>query len=86
MTQSSPDGTAPLCFGPTDGSSLEGDQRHIGAFFRSAEERQRLLLPFIREGFEHREKAFPHGTRPRMKRAFSCRRASERARCAKKAP
>jgi hypothetical protein len=51
-----PPGTPLL--GPTDRSSLPGDYRHIGAFFQSADERDRTLLPFVREGFERREKAF----------------------------
>jgi hypothetical protein len=56
--------TASPPFGPTDASSLPGDYRHIGAFFQNAEERDRTLLPFIREGFERREKAF-HILNPR---------------------
>jgi hypothetical protein len=39
------------------GSEL-GAQRHICAFFHSAEEEYRVLLPFIKEGFERGEKAF----------------------------
>jgi hypothetical protein len=39
------------------GSEL-GPQRHVCAFFSSAEEEYRLLLPFIREGFERGERAF----------------------------
>ena len=35
-----------------------GNERHICAFFHSREEQYRVLLPFIREGFEHEEKAF----------------------------
>lgn len=33
-------------------------QRHVCAFFHSSEEEYRVLLPFIREGIERREKAF----------------------------
>ncbi len=32
--------------------------RHVCAFFRNRDEEYRVLLPFIREGFERREKAF----------------------------
>ncbi|MEP7381533.1 MAG: MEDS domain-containing protein [Gemmatimonadota bacterium] len=32
--------------------------RHVCAFFHSKEEEYRVLLPFIKEGFEHRDKAF----------------------------
>lgn len=35
-----------------------GAKRHICAFFNSADEEYRLLLPFIKEGFERGEKAF----------------------------
>jgi hypothetical protein len=35
-----------------------GTQRHICAFFHSSDEEYRVLLPFIREGIERREKAF----------------------------
>ena len=39
------------------GSTL-GAQRHVCAFFHSPEEEYRVLLPFIKEGFERGEKAF----------------------------
>jgi hypothetical protein len=39
------------------GSTL-GAQRHICAFFGNPEEKYRVLLPFIKEGFERGEKAF----------------------------
>jgi hypothetical protein len=39
------------------GSAL-GAQRHVCAFFHSADEEYRVLLPFIKEGFERGEKAF----------------------------
>lgn len=39
------------------GSTL-GAYRHICAFFHSADEEYRVLLPFIKEGFERGEKAF----------------------------
>ena len=39
------------------GSALER-KRHVCAFFHSKDEEYRVLLPFIREGFEHGEKAF----------------------------
>ena len=35
-----------------------GNERHICAFFHSSDEEYRVLLPFIREGIEHGEKAF----------------------------
>jgi len=35
-----------------------GENRHICAFFHGEEERYRVLLPFIKEGFERGEKAF----------------------------
>ncbi|MFN2578168.1 MAG: MEDS domain-containing protein [Pyrinomonadaceae bacterium] len=39
------------------GSTL-GAYRHICAFFHSADEEYRVLLPFIKEGFERGDKAF----------------------------
>jgi hypothetical protein len=39
------------------GSQL-GAQRHVCAFFHSPDEEYRVLLPFIKEGFERGEKAF----------------------------
>lgn len=38
--------------------SVLGAQRHICAFFHSPDEEYRVLLPFIKEGFERGEKAF----------------------------
>jgi hypothetical protein len=35
-----------------------GRSRHVCAFFNSKDEEYRVLLPFIKEGFEHSEKAF----------------------------
>lgn len=39
------------------GSAL-GTQRHVCAFFHNPDEEYRVLLPFIKEGFERGEKAF----------------------------
>ncbi len=39
------------------GSTL-GAQRHVCAFFHTPEEEYRVLLPFIKEGFERGERAF----------------------------
>ena len=38
--------------------SVLGAQRHVCAFFHSPDEEYRVLLPFIKEGFERSEKAF----------------------------
>jgi hypothetical protein len=35
-----------------------GRARHVCAFFNSKDEEYRVLLPFIKEGFEHGDKAF----------------------------
>jgi DcmR-like sensory protein len=35
-----------------------GDQRHVCAFFHDPEEKYRVLLPFIKEGFECGDRAF----------------------------
>jgi hypothetical protein len=50
-----------ICFA---GSEL-GAQRHICAFFRSAEEEYRVVLPFIKDGFECAHKAF-HVVDPKL--------------------
>jgi hypothetical protein len=42
---------------PFAGSVLRA-QRHVCAFFNSADEEYRVMLPFIKEGFERGEKAF----------------------------
>ena len=45
--------------------------RHVCAFFNSKEEEYRVLLPFIREGFEQGDKAFhivEDGHRPEHRR------------------
>jgi hypothetical protein len=47
------------------GSELR-QKRHICGFFRNPEEEYRLLLPFIKEGFERGEKAF-HVVNPRLR-------------------
>jgi hypothetical protein len=46
--------------------SVLGPKRHICAFFNSAEEEYRVLLPFIKEGFERGEKAF-HVVNPELR-------------------
>lgn len=35
-----------------------GNQRHVCAFFRTPEEKYRVLLPFIKDGFDHGDRAF----------------------------
>jgi hypothetical protein len=44
---------APICLA---GSQL-GEVRHVCAFFNNADEEYRVLLPFIRDGFERGDKA-----------------------------
>jgi hypothetical protein len=39
------------------GAELKGS-RHVCAFFHSPDEQYQILTPFIKEGFEHGEKAF----------------------------
>jgi hypothetical protein len=53
-TQQGEENNQPLRFA---GSDL-GAQRHICAFFHSAEEEYRVVLPFIKDGFECGQKAF----------------------------
>ena len=38
--------------------SVLGTHRHVCAFFNSADEEYRVMLPFIKDGFERGEKAF----------------------------
>jgi hypothetical protein len=46
--------------------SVLGAQRHVCAFFHTPDEEYRVLLPFIKEGFERGEKAF-HIVDPRLR-------------------
>ena len=55
--------TAPISFA---GSQL-GDVRHVCAFFNSDDEEYRVLLPFIRDGFECGDKAV-HVVNPDQRR------------------
>jgi hypothetical protein len=47
------------------GSAL-GDKRHVCAFFHTADEEYRVLLPFIKDGFDRGEKAF-HIVNPKLR-------------------
>ena len=47
--------------------SMLGAQRHVCAFFHSHDEEYRVLLPFIKEGFERGEKAF-HIVDPKLRK------------------
>ena len=47
-------------------SSVLGAKRHVCAFFHSPDEEYRVLLPFIKEGFERGEKAF-HIVNPKLR-------------------
>ena len=55
---------APIRFA---GSEL-GAQRHVCAFFHTPDEEYRVLLPFVKEGFERGEKAF-HVVDPELREA-----------------
>ena len=46
--------------------SVLGAQRHVCAFFHNADEEYRVLLPFIKEGFERGRKAF-HIVGPKLR-------------------
>jgi hypothetical protein len=52
-----------------------GAQRHVCAFFHHPDEEYRVLLPFIKEGFERGEKAF-HIVDPKLRAAHRLRLAS----------
>ena len=51
-------------------------KRHVCAFFHSKEEEYRVLLPFVKEGFEHGERAF-HIVDPRLRDEHRRRLAAE---------
>jgi hypothetical protein len=55
--------------------SVLGAQRHVCAFFHSSDEEYRVLLPFIKEGFECGEKAF-HIVDPNLREEHLKRLAS----------
>jgi hypothetical protein len=57
------------------GGSVLGAQRHVCAFFHHPDEEYRVLLPFIKEGFERGEKAF-HIVDPKLRAAHRLRLAS----------
>jgi hypothetical protein len=59
---------------PFAGSVL-GAKRHVCAFFHNREEEYRVLLPFIKEGFERGEKAF-HIVDPKLRVEHALRLAS----------
>jgi hypothetical protein len=56
------------------GSVLDA-KRHVCAFFHSPDEEYRVLLPFIKEGFERGEKAF-HIVDPKLRTEHAQRLAS----------
>lgn len=56
------------------GSVLDA-KRHVCAFFHSPDEEYRVLLPFIKEGFERGEKAF-HIVDPKLRAEHVLRLAS----------
>src|SRR5207247_8059222 len=55
--------------------SVLGAQRHVCAFFHSPDEEYRVLLPFIKEGFECGQKAF-HIVDPKLRERHVQRLAS----------
>src|SRR5438876_11637438 len=59
---------------PFAGSLLD-ERRHVCAFFHSPDEEYRVLLPFIKDGFERGEKAF-HIVDPRLRAEHLRRLAS----------
>jgi hypothetical protein len=55
--------------------SVLGAKRHVCAFFHNPDEEYRVLLPFIKDGFERGEKAF-HIVDPRLRGDHALRLAS----------
>lgn len=60
-----------------------GDQRHVCAFFHNSEERERVLLPFVKEGFDCGDRAFhvidPNQRKEHLQRLESAGIDTERA-------
>ena len=52
--------------------SMLGAQRHVCAFFHNPDEEYRVLLPFIKEGFERGEKAF-HIVDPKLRKEMGAK-------------
>src|SRR3979411_1622747 len=67
----SSEGRQPIRFA----GSVLGAKRHVCAFFHSPDEEYRVLLPFIKEGFERGEKAF-HIVDPKLRADHALRLAS----------
>jgi hypothetical protein len=61
------------------GSVLDA-QRHVCAFFHNPDEKYRVLLPFIKDGFDRGEKAF-HIVDPKLRAEHRLRLAVGRHRC-----
>src|SRR5437879_11174672 len=59
---------------PFAGSLLD-ERRHVCAFFHNPDEEYRVLLPFIKDGFERGEKAF-HIVDPKLRAEHRQRLAS----------
>src|SRR5258706_14952757 len=55
--------------------SVLGAKRHVCAFFHNPDEEYRILLPFMKEGFERGEKAF-HIVDPNLREEHRMRLAS----------
>jgi hypothetical protein len=55
--------------------SVLGEKRHVCAFFHNPGEEYRILLPFIKEGFERGEKAF-HIVDPKLRAEHGLRLTS----------
>jgi MEDS: MEthanogen/methylotroph, DcmR Sensory domain len=55
--------------------SVLGARRHVCAFFHNPDEEYRVLLPFIKDGFERGEKAF-HIVDPKLRAEHARRLAS----------
>ena len=60
--------------------SVLGAQRHVCAFFHNPDEEYRVLLPFIKEGFERGQKAV-HIVGPKLRAEHQRRLESDRHRC-----
>ena len=65
------------------GSAL-GEYRHVCAFFHTQDEKYRMLLPFIKEGFDRGEKAFHCGPQA-ARRSSAQAKAGGDSRCGSRA-
>jgi hypothetical protein len=68
------------------GGSLLGTRRHICAFFHSHDDQYRILLPFIKEGFDRGERQSTSSIRAAVRITFAASSQWESTRWRRNAP